>query len=289
MAYAASGDGIGCLPEAMPLSEPGAETMVNAKEDRYERMLEPLKKRIKGADDRKVYDQFFDSRTLMHIYSLMKAGIINTVDFPVATGKEGGVFKCTAPNGSALAMKVYRISNATFRSLSTYIAGDERFRGITGNFGKTITAWVDREFVNLSRLNSTSLFVPFPVAHRGNVLVMSYLGNESGPAPLLKDYALTSDEAKIFYAELLSFVSGAFMDAKLVHCDLSQYNVMVFDGRTYVIDCSQGITTRHPECMKYLKRDVDNINRFFRSKAVKVIAVEDIMRSLAGGERIAVS
>ena len=258
-------------------------------EERYERMLAPLKRRIKGAEDRKVYDQFFDSRTLMHIYSLMKAGVIDTVDFPVATGKEGGVFKCTTPNRQNLAMKVYRISNTTFKSLATYIRGDERFRGITGNFGKTITAWVEREFMNLSRLGNAHLAVPFPVAHRGNVLVMSYLGDDSGPAPLLKDYALQPGEAKIFYAELLSFISSAFMDAKLVHSDLSQYNVMVFSGRTYVIDCSQGVTTRHPGCNEYLRRDIVNINKFFKSKGVSVTPAEDILRRLIGGEKNAVS
>lgn len=258
-------------------------------EDRYDRMLAPLKRRIKGAEDRQVYDQFFDSRTLMHIYALMKAGIIETVDFPIATGKEGGVFKCTAPNRSGVAMKVYRISNATFRSLARYIEGDERFRGITGNFAKTITAWVEREFMNLSRLNSAGLYVPFPIAHRGNVLVMSYLGTDKGPAPLLKDYLLSAEEAKLFYTELINFISSAFMDAKLVHCDLSHYNVMVYNSRTYVIDCSQGITRRHPACLEFLKRDIDNINKFFRSKGVKVVSSEDLIRKLQDGERNAVS
>ncbi len=258
-------------------------------DERYERLLAPLKRRIKGSEDRKVYDQFFDSRTLMHIYSLMKAGVINTVDFPVATGKEGGVFKCTAPGGKSLAMKVYRISNSTFRSLATYIAGDERFRGITGNFGKTITAWVDREFVNLSRLNSAGLAVPFPVAHRGNVLVMSYVGDDQGPAPLLKDFPMTAEQAKIFYSELLNFITRSFMEAELVHCDLSQYNVMVYGGHTVVIDCSQGITVRHPGSMDCLRRDVDNISKFFRSKGVEVTAPESIIRGLAGGDKHAVS
>ena len=251
-------------------------------EDRYLRLLEPYQKRVKGVEDRKVFDQFFDKRTLMNIYELMNDGIISTIDFPVSTGKEGGVFKCTSAEGKPLALKIYRITNSTFKALAVYIAGDERFRGITGNFSKTISMWVQREYVNLERYTSYGLPVPFPIARLGNLLAMEYLGTEEGPAPLLKDYPLTQDEANSFYRIVLDFIIRSYTEVGLVHSDLSQYNIMVHNGRPYIIDCSQGVTARHPNARDYLRRDLTNVNKFFRLKGVEVTSTESVMARLSG-------
>lgn len=246
-------------------------------EDKYLRILEPYQKRTRGSEDRKVYDQFFDKRTLLLIYELMNEGTISTVDFPIATGKEGGVFKCTSSKGAGVAMKVYRISNSTFRSLAVYISGDERFRGITGNFSKTISMWVQREFVNLERYFSHGLLVPEPIAHRGNLLVMQYLGTDDGPSPLLKDSPLEAADLAKFYVQLIDFIVSGYRKAGLVHSDLSQYNVMVHEGKPFVIDCSQGVTARHPNALDFARRDITNINRFFRQKGVAVHPVEEVV------------
>lgn len=252
-------------------------------EDQYLKLLEPYEKRVKGVEDRKVFDQFFDRRTLMNIYELMNDGVISTIDFPIATGKEGGVFKCTAADGESIALKIYRISNSTFRSLAVYIAGDERFRGITGNFSKTISMWVQREFVNLDRYYTHGLPVPRPFAHRQNLLATQYLGTEEGPSPLLKDYLMAEDEVVTFYDIILDFIVRGYNSAGLVHSDLSQYNVMVHEAKPVVIDCSQGVTVRHPNALDFLKRDVENINRYFRSKGAKVIDTKEIMNRLVRG------
>ncbi len=252
-------------------------------EERYLRVLEPYQKRLKGSDDRKVFDQFFDRRTLMSIYDMMNDGILSTVDFPVATGKEGGVFKCTSADGSPLALKIYRISNSTFRALAAYIAGDERFRGITGNFAKTIGMWVQREYVNLERYHSTGLPVPAPIARRENLLAMEYLGDVNGPSPLLKDYPVSGEEARTFYSIVLDFMIRGYGEAGLVHSDLSQYNIMVHRGTPYVIDCSQGVTARHPNAIDFVKRDLNNVNRFFRLKGVAVMDAEELLQTLRRG------
>lgn len=252
-------------------------------EDQYLKLLEPYEKRVKGVEDRKVFDQFFDRRTLMNIYELMNDGVISTIDFPIATGKEGGVFKCTSEDGESIALKIYRISNSTFKSLAVYIAGDERFRGITGNFSKTISMWVQREYVNLDRYHGHGLPVPRPYAHKQNLLAMQYLGTEDGPSPLLKDYPMSSEELGRFYDAVIDFIVRGYAEAGLVHSDLSQYNVMVHNGNPWVIDCSQGVTIRHPNARDFLKRDVENINRFFRSKGKVISDAEAIIKRLTRG------
>lgn len=61
-----------------------------------------------------------------------------------------------------------------------------------------------------------------------------------------------------------------FQDCKLVHADLSEYNMLYFDGKVYIIDVSQAVENDHPHSMDFLRRDIVNINDFFRKKNVHV-------------------
>ncbi|MEE3038173.1 MAG: hypothetical protein VX328_00215, partial [Candidatus Thermoplasmatota archaeon] len=66
------------------------------KEKRYKSIFRDIENKIQGVMgkgpfewvDRRVFDQVFDRLTLMSLYKLMKNEVIDTVDFPVARGKE---------------------------------------------------------------------------------------------------------------------------------------------------------------------------------------------------------
>ena len=100
-------------------------------DDRKLRLLEDrvgaLKRTRKDADQRKTYDEVFDQTALLSLYKLISDGTIETVDYPVSTGKEGNVFHATTKEGAA-ALKIYRVNTATFRSLREYLIGDPRFK-----------------------------------------------------------------------------------------------------------------------------------------------------------------
>ncbi len=57
---------------------------------------------------------------------------------------------------------------------------------------------------------------------------------------------------------------------------------MVHNGRPYIIDCSQGVTARHPNARDYLRRDLTNVNKFFKLKGVEVTSTESVMARLSG-------
>src|SRR5438093_819362 len=99
---------------------------------RLERQIDSWRSRSRDGDERKTYDEVFDQRTLLLIAKLINDGVLATVDYPVATGKEGNVFHATTRDGAALALKIYRVSNSTFKTIATYIQGDSRFRNIGG-------------------------------------------------------------------------------------------------------------------------------------------------------------
>jgi RIO kinase 1 len=248
-----------------------------------ERKLEKIRVKQKGVEDRKVLDQVFDKETLLAIYKMMTDGIIETVECPISTGKEGNVFLCRKVDGGFVALKIYRIATATFRRISRYIQGDPRFKGLSGNHRKIIFAWASKEFRNLQRFSEAGVRVPLPIKFHKNLLAMEYIGTEQAPAPLMKDVALEDPEE--IYSLIIEYMRLAFQKAELVHGDLSEYNVLMHEGKPVIIDCGQAMVTDHPNALDYLRRDITNINEYFRSLGVKVTDNDEVFRLVTGGEK----
>ena len=47
---------------------------------------------------------------------------------------------------------------------------------------------------------------------------------------------------------------------KLVHADLSAYNMLWHNNMLYFIDVAQGVDTMHPHAMEFLLRDCHNVS-----------------------------
>ncbi len=226
--------------------------------------------------ERKVEDKVFDRRTLMHIYRLMGRKLFYSVERPISEGKEARVF--VGRNGKQVAIKVYRIEAAVFQTIQNYVRGDPRFWGVAKRKSQLIYAWTRKEFSNLKRLREAGLSVPEPLAFEGNVLVMQYLGGRE-PAPSIRGVELPEPDA--VFERLVDFVKRAYHDARLVHADLSEYNVLYWRKRPYVIDVGQAVDTHHPRAREFLERDVRNLCRFF-SKPHPERIIKDIIGGRGG-------
>lgn len=226
-----------------------------------ERKIDALKKKDKCLEDRKTYDEVFDHNTLLALYKLISSGVIETLEYPISTGKEGNVFLATGKNNEFFAVKIYRVATATYKNLTKYIAGDPRFRNIPRDRRGIIFLWAQKEYKNLFRIFSAGIAAPEPKKLIKNVLVMTYIGSEERAAPMLKD-AILSDPKKAFEI-ILENVKNLYQKAKLVHGDLSEYNILVHDDDYFIIDVGQSVVLEHPLAEELLRRDVANITRFF--------------------------
>ncbi len=156
-------------------------------EHMLERQRDSWRMRRRDDDDRKTYDEVFNKENLLRVYKLFTDGVIDRLDFPISTGKEGNVFRASTEDGKLLAVKIYRTSNATFMDMAKYINGDPRFKGIMTNRRKLILAWASKEFRNLQRYTEAGLRVPKAVARNQNIIVMEYIGDEVAPALELRN------------------------------------------------------------------------------------------------------
>jgi RIO kinase 1 len=247
-----------------------------------EHKVEALRATNKTGDERKVMDEVFDNETLMAIYRMMTDSILDTVEFSISTGKEGNVFLAISPKGELLALKIFRTSTSTFKRIAKYIEGDPRFRGLTGSRRKVIYAWTTKEFRNLQRMMEAGVRVPEPIGFEKNCLAMEYIGTEDSPAPQLREVEL--DDPKAIYDKVVGYIFLAYREARLVHGDLSEYNILMHEGEPVIIDCGQAMTTGHFNAKDILMRDIRNVNRFFRSRGVELRDDEEIFKEIIEGE-----
>jgi RIO kinase 1 len=217
--------------------------------------------------DRKTLDEVFDKSTLHNLEKLISDRVIDILDFPISTGKEGNVFRAVTPDKKFLALKIYRTSNATFKHISNYIVGDPRFTAINKNRRDIIFSWTKKEFKNLSKLAEIGVRAPKPIKMINNILVMEYIGDSRRPAPMMKDVVLKKPEE--IFDSLIGSISKMYKKAGLVHADLSAFNVLIYRNKPYLIDLGQGVLLEHPLSYEFLKRDIHNIVHYFKKYDIK--------------------
>lgn len=255
----------------------------------YDEIYSHLEKRVdalktdRTGDERSTLAEVFDRQTLMTIYRFMTSGFLDTVGYPVSTGKEGNVFQAHDQDGGLVALKIFRTSTSTFKRISSYIEGDPRFKGVRGNRRKMVHVWTKKEFNNLRLYANAGIRVPAPITYHGNCIVMEFIGDENGPAPRLKD-AVVDDYEKV-YREVVSWIVDGAKEAGLVHGDLSEFNILMNGKEPVLIDCGQSMLTKHFNAPELLARDVANVNRYFESKGVDVEDDAIIIKEAMGEEQ----
>ena len=62
-----------------------------------------------------------------------------------------------------------------------------------------------------------------------------------------------------------------YHDCKLVHADLSEYNILYHQQQLWVIDVSQSVEHDHPAAFEFLRKDLKNVGDFFGSYGVRCL------------------
>ena len=243
-----------------------SETFLDDKRlKKLDRELQSIISRI--GSDRKTQDEVFDKKTLHTIEKFISDKIINIVDFPISTGKEGNVFRGITPEKKFIAIKIYRTSTATFKHISDYIFGDPRFKSISPDKLGIIHAWTKKEYKNLEKLKKIGVNAPRPITYNKNVLIMEYLGTKNRPAPMLKDVEL--ENPKEVFKILIEFIKKMYKEAGLVHGDISAFNILWHKNRPYLIDVGQGVLLEHPRSDEFLRRDIHNVVKYFKKFGIR--------------------
>jgi RIO kinase 1 len=236
-------------------------------------------KRVKDADLLETVEEVFDRRTVMTLYQMINKGVLDSMLGVVKAGKESRIYWAKSPTNVDLAVKIYLTSSMEFKkSMLQYIQGDPRFR-IGHDYRKIVYVWAQKEFRNLSEARAAGVRVPRPIYTHENIMIMEFLGKGGVPAPILKE--VPKDELTLdLYNDMMGSVSALYRACGIVHADLSEYNVMLYHGRPYLIDFGQAVVKEHPMAEEFLRRDIWNIVKFFKKAGLDVPDVEDVLKWL---------
>lgn len=266
----------------------------------YDRMNEIESKRFREKikhkkEDSSTTEGVIDLSTSKEIYKLQKQ-YFKGLGGIISTGKESNVYYTKSldlnltHNIEELAIKVYRTRTLDFKKIKKYIEGDIRFSKIGSKSHQIMQTWALKEFKNLSRAFDTNIPVPKPIVVKRNVLVMEFMGEKGIAAPQLRTVAnsLESNILNDFYFQAITIMDNLWNKTKLVHGDLSSYNILVKKDVLYAIDFGQGLITDHHLAESFLWRDIRNILYFFDNSNVEINTdePEEIFEKITGKKAI---
>lgn len=237
------------------------------------------KVKIRDKHDRATAEQVMDPRTRMILFKLLNRGLIQEINGCISTGKEANVYHAVSRDSDdEFAIKIYKTSILVFKDRDKYVSGEFRFRHgyCRSNPRKMVRTWAEKEMRNYLRMFNAGVPVPEPILLRSHVLVMRFCGKNGWPSPKLKDVEITTSKARELYRDCVVLMWKMYNKCRLVHADLSEFNILVEDGQLIIIDVSQSVEHDHPHAFDFLRKDCTNVSEFFRKKSVATMTVKEL-------------
>ena len=214
----------------------------------------------------KVVNEVLDKPTVMTLYKMIKDHVIAYVNGSVSAGKESVLFWGVDENNTSVALKIYLVTTSNFKKREPYITGDPRFLNLKKGTKNLVYLWAKKEYRNLSQCHDAGIPVPKPLYVTNNVLAMDFVGMEGRPAKSLLESVVYEED----YEQAVSIIKDLYYKAKLVHGDFSEYNIFKTVNGLIVFDLGSAVDIRHPNTHEFLKRDINNITRFFNKRGIPV-------------------
>jgi RIO kinase 1 len=232
----------------------------------------------KDSDQRKVMEEVFDRATRIAVEELIRRRQLGDLYGVVAAGKESRVYYGVSPESKPVAVKIYLTASAEFKKRLQYIAGDKRFGRLPAGSRETINLWVQKEFKNLQLADSAGVRVPKPLAFYKNILVMEFIGEPPAAPPTFAETEVDHDD----YDWTIKSVTKLYRAAKLVHSDLSEYNIFKVGSEKILFDMGSAVLSSHPRADEFLLRDLSNMVRFFRRRGIFDAEAATLLKRLIG-------
>ena len=244
----------------------------------YPRRKEKKRQMFDSSEAQKAVENVLDDSTMDALLKAADRNLIDRMHGIIESGKESAILLADTSEGLA-AVKIYMKRAGAFREMHQYLRGDKRFRNLKKDRKAVVDAWARKEFKNLKKASDT-VRCPEVYGLQENVLVMEFIGEEFSPYPKLKDVNIENPDQAL--KQSLNQMKALWEEEKIVHGDLSEYNILVEGDELVWIDFSQGVHESHPEALTLLERDIENVVNFFRSQGAN-LEMEEALNSVIPG------
>jgi len=189
---------------------------------------------------------------------------IDKVFLVIGAGKEATVVLARETDTKDLVCaKVFRYFTSTIR---------KRLHG-TKHISKMGMAYIvaKQEYWNLVELYKAQIPVPKPRYLINNIFVMDFINFQEGvyqPAPLLSEIDIRNfdDPEEILY-ESIEILAKMFLEAKFIHGDYSDHNLMITENGLVTMDVSQSVLYNE-------KTFINTPTRIKIDKAVELLQID---------------
>jgi len=224
----------------------------------------------------KTMNQVLDKSTMLTMYEMINDKIIAYVNGIVRAGKESVVFWAVDKSGKDIALKVYLVATSNFKKRAPYIIGDPRFSHLKKGTRNLVFLWARKEYKNLQQCVRKNLPTVKPISVSKNVLAMEFVGKGGVPAPNLHETDVDEND----YRQLIDIIRRLYVEARLVHGDLSEYNVFKTENGLILFDFGSAVDTMHPNAQNFLERDIKNVSYFFAKRGLTVENPSDVLSKI---------
>jgi RIO kinase 1 len=159
--------------------------------------------------------------------------------------------------------------------------GTQRAMDKKSAYGKEVLEerWIQTEFEMLTKAWEAGAPVPYPVERLSDGVLMEYVGDEDRAAPRLVDARPPTDQLPDLYRQI-GEAMRRFVQAGVVHADLSPYNILLWNGQIWIIDLPQAVPFLGVDAATdFLHRDVMNVGEWFVRRGLE-IDPEDLFAEL---------
>jgi RIO kinase 2 len=215
------------------------------------------------------YALVFGGYDTLALATLTRKGTISALGTQIGEGKESVVYD--ALGLGPVAIKFHRVGGRSFSSARLnreYMPEDGHCPWLIASKKSA-----EREYLALTKLHP-AVSVPLPIDQNRHTVVMSLVNGQN-----LNRCRL--DEPGEVLDEIFENVRKAW-HAGIIHADLSEYNILMEDGKCVLIDWPQWMETSHQNAQEILERDIDNILTYFQRKYRVAYDRKDAIRCVTG-------
>ncbi|MBT4823650.1 serine protein kinase RIO [Candidatus Woesearchaeota archaeon] len=225
----------------------------------------------------KVWGNVFDNYTNRNLFKLKGQGYFDELESPISVGKEANIFSAKTKDGKRVIIKIYRLETCNFNKMFDYIRQDPRYAGMKNQRRKVIFSWTQREQRNLLKSRQVGVRVPLVHTCLDNILVLEYIGDDIIALQLKNHFPKNKTK---FLNKIIEYMHIMWKKARLVHGDLSCFNILNYNENPVFIDFSQTTDIKSQNAKELLIRDIKNISVFFRKIGLKNVNEEKILKKV---------
>jgi RIO kinase 2 len=212
------------------------------------------------------------------INALVKSNVLEAFGKPLGVGKEADVYDALTPDGTQVAVKFHRLGRTSFKQTKRKRDYGAKY-AYAPDWHRQSQIAAKKEYKALKILHPKGVAVPKPIKQNRHVLVMGMIEG----AELYHYTEIPRPRAVL--KEILINVRKAYRNAGIIHADLSPYNIILQPNQhILIIDWPQYVTAEHPNAQQLLKRDVQNVLKYFQRKQKIKTRLNEALTYIIEGE-----